>query len=103
MLTRKGMAEVLYAMDILASKLDQGNRVEDWEKETGLCGPSDSMRPTDAQLALYEGWLMGHGISNEQREAFENAVSTFVFMLGREAFGRCEALDNLVCEEDVFG
>ena len=100
MLSRKGMAEVMYAMDILAANLDAGNRIEDWERETGLCGPSDSMRPTDAQIALYEGWLIAKGKGAE--EAFRDAVSSFVFLLCREAFGRIEALDELVCAEDVF-
>ena len=102
MMTRKGKAEVLYAMDILASKLDAGTRLEDWKRETGLEGPSDSARPTDAQIAKYEGWLAGHEVSNDD-EAFQDAVSTFVFLLCREAFGRCEVTDNLVCGEDVFG
>lgn len=100
MLSRKGMAEAMYAMDILAAKLDAGNRLEDWEKETGLGGPSECARPTDAQIALYEGWLMAKGGGAE--EAFRDAVSTFVFLLCREAFGRVEALDELVCAEDVF-
>ena len=55
MLTRKGMAEAMYAMDILAAKLGGGDRIADWYKETGLVGPSESARPTDAQIALYEG------------------------------------------------
>lgn len=99
MLTRKGMAEAMYAMDILAAKFDAGNRLEDWEKETGLGGPSDSARPTDAQIALYEGWLMA---KPDAVEAFRDLVSSFVFLLAREAFGRAEALDMLVCDEDVF-
>lgn len=99
MLTRKGMAEAMYAMDILAAKLDAGNRLEDWKKETGLDGPPDWARPTDSQIALYEGWLMARP---DAVEAFRNLVSTFVFLLCREAFGRCEALDNLVCDEEVF-
>ena len=102
MMTRKGKAEVLYAMDLLASKLDAGNRLEDWERETGLEGPSDSARPTDAQIAKYEGWLMGRGREHEE-EAFEEAVSTFVFLLCREAYGRCEAIDALMCSDEVFG
>lgn len=93
------MAEAMYAMDILAAKLDAGNRLEDWGKETGLEGPSDSARPTDAQIALYEGWLMA---KPDAVEAFRDLVSTFVFLLCREAFGRCEALDNLVCDEELF-
>lgn len=99
MLSRKGMAEVMYAMDILAANLDAGNRIEDWEKETGLCGPSDSMRPTDAQIALYEGWLMA---KTDAVAAFRNVVSSFVFLLCREAFGRVNALDMLTCDEEVF-
>lgn len=105
MLSRKGMAEALYAMDILAAKLDGGTRLEDWEKETGLGGPSECARPTDAQIALYEGWLIakGHGWKKgAEDEAFRDAVSAFVFLLCREAFGRVEALDELVCAEDVF-
>ena len=93
------MAEAMYAMDILAAKLDAGNRLEDWERETGLEGPSGSMRPTDAQTALYEGWLMA---KPDAVEAFRDLVSSFVFLLCREAFGRVEALDELVCAEDVF-
>ena len=100
MTTRKEMAEAMYAMDILAAKLDGGNRLEDWEKETGLEGPSGSMRPTDAQTALYEGWLMA---KPDAAEAFRDLVSSFVFLLAREAFGRVEALDMLVCDEEVFG
>lgn len=100
MLSRKGMAEAMYAMDILAAKLDAGNRLEDWEKETGFGGPSETQRPTDVQIAFYEGWLIAKGKGAE--EAFRNAVSTFVFLLCREAFGRIEALDELVCAEDVF-
>lgn len=100
MLSRKGMAEAMYAMDILAAKLDAGNRLEDWEKETGLGGPSECARPTDSQIALYEGWLIAKGKGAE--DAFRDAVSTFVFLLCREAFGRIEALDELVCAEDVF-
>ncbi len=109
MLSRKGMAEAMYAMDILAAKLDAGNRLEDWKKETGLEGPSDSARPTDAQIALYEGWLIAkvvgdraRGRGEDMREAFRNLVSTFVFLLCREAFGRVPALDELVCCEEVF-
>ena len=34
--------------------------------------------------------------------AFRNVVASFVFLLCREAFGRVEALDELVCAEDVF-
>lgn len=105
MLSRKGMAEAMYAMDILAAKLDAGNRLEDWQKETGLNGPPDALRPSDAQLARYEGWLIGKGHgwrSGADAEAFRDAVSTFVFLLCREAFGRIEALDELVCAEDVF-
>lgn len=100
MLSRKGMAEAMYAMDILAAKLDGGTRLVDWEKETGFGGPSEAQRPTDAQIAFYEGWLIAKGKGAE--EAFRDAVSTFVFLLCREAFGRIEALDELVCAEDVF-
>ena len=100
MLSRKGMAEAMYAMDILAAKLDAGTRLEDWQKETGLNGPPDALRPSDAQLARYEGWLIAKGKGAE--DAFRDAVSTFVFLLCREAFGRVEALDELVCAEDVF-
>ena len=99
MMTRKGMAEAMYAMDVLASKLDGGNRLEDWEKETGLEGPSGSVRPTDAQTALYEGWLIA---KPDAVEAFRNVVSSFVFLLCREAFGRIPELDELVCDEEVF-
>lgn len=97
--SRRRMAEAMYAMDVLAAKLDGGNRLTDWEKETGLEGPSGSMCPTDAQVALYEGWLMA---KPDAVEAFRNLVSSFVFLLCREAFGRVEALDELVCAEDVF-
>jgi len=100
MLSRKGMAEAMYAMDILAAKLDAGTRLEDWQKETGLNGPPDALRPSDAQLARYEGWLIAKGKGAE--DAFRDAVSTFVFLLCREAFGRVEAIDELVCAEDVF-
>ncbi len=99
MLSRKGMAEAMYAMDILAAKLDGGNRLTDWEKETGLEGPSGSMCPTDAQVALYEGWLMA---KTDAVAAFQNVVSAFVFLLCREAFGCVRALDELVCDEEVF-
>ena len=100
MMTRKRMAEVMYAMDILAANLDAGNRLGDWEKETGFGGPCEAARPTEAQTALYEGWLMA---KPDAVEAFRNAVSSFVFLLAREAFGRVEALDMLVCDEEVFG
>ena len=100
MMTRKRMAEVMYAMDILAANLDAGNRLVDWEKETGFGGPSGCARPMDSQIALYEGWLMA---KPDAVEAFRNAVSSFVFLLAREAFGRVEALDMLVCDEEVFG
>lgn len=99
MMTRKGMAEAMYAMDVLAAKLDGGNRLADWEKETGLEGPSGSMRQTDEQTALYEGWLMA---KTDAVAAFRNVVSAFVFLLCREAFGRVRALDELVCDEEVF-
>ena len=98
-MTRKGMAEAMYAMAILVSKLDAGNRLEDWKAETGLDGPSDWERPTNAQVARYEGWLMARP---DAVEAFRNLVSSFVFLLCREAFGRCEALNGLVCDEEVF-
>lgn len=101
MLSRKGMAEAMYAMDILAAKLDAGNRLEDWKKETRLDGPPDWARPTNAQLGRYEGWLMGRG-PNRELDDFRNVVSSFVFLLCREAFGRVEALDSLVCDEEVF-
>ena len=100
MLSRKGMAEAMYAMGVLASMLDGGNRLTDWEKETGFGGPCEAARPTDAQTALYEGWLMA---KPDAVEAFRNVVSSFVFLLAREAFGRVEALDELVCDEEVFG
>ena len=99
MLSRKGMAEAMYAMDILASKLDAGTRLPDWEKETGFGGPSETQRPTDAQIAFYEGWLAA---KTDADAAFQNVVSSFVFLLCREAFGRIGALDDLVCAEDVF-
>lgn len=101
MLSRKGMAEAMYAMDILAAKLDGGSRLEDWRKEAGLDGPPDWARPTDAQLGRYVGWLMARGL-NRELDDFRNVVSSFVFLLCREAFGRVEALDELVCAEDVF-
>ena len=99
MMTRTERAEAMYAMDILAAKLDGGSRIADWTKETGLSGPSGSMRPTETQLALYEGWLRGCA---DDEEAFRNVVSSFVFLLARKAFGRVEALDSLTCEENVF-
>ena len=99
MLSRKGMAEAMYAMDVLAAKLDGGTRLEDWERETGLGGPSGYARPTDAQTALYEGWLMARP---DAAEAFRDLVSSFVFLLCRGAFGDAEALGGLVCAEDVF-
>lgn len=99
MLTREDMAEAMYAMDILAAKLDGGNRLEDWKKETGLSGAPDFMMPEDCKLGLYESWLASKSC---QVEAFRNLVSSFVFLLCREAFGRCEALDDLVCDEEVF-
>ena len=99
MLTMKERAEVMYAMDTLAARLDGGNRLEDWERETGFGGPSEYALPTDAQIAPYEGWLMARP---DAGEAFRNLVSAFVFLLCREAFGRCEALDELVCKEEVF-
>ena len=103
------MAEAMYAMDILAAMLDGGTRLEDWKEETGLEGPSDSARPTDAQIARYEGWLIAkvvgdgaRGRGDDMREAFREVVSSFIFLLAREAFGRCEALNTLVCDEEVF-
>ena len=99
MLTRKGMAEAMYAMDILAAKLDGGNRLEDWKKETGLSGAPDFILPADCKLGLYERWLAS---KNYQVEAFRDLVSSFVFLLAREAFGRIAALDELVCDEEVF-
>ena len=99
MLSRKGMAEAMYAMDILAAKLDGGSRLEDWKNETGLSGTPDFIRPEDHKLGLYESWLAS---KPDTVEAFRDLVSSFVFLLCREAFGRCEALDNLVCEEEVF-
>ena len=99
MLTRKGMAEAMYAMDILAAKLDAGNRLEDWKRETGLSGPPDFIRPEDCKLGLYESWLES---KSDAVEAFRDLVSSFVFLLCREAFGRIEALDMLVCDEEVF-
>lgn len=99
MLTRKEMAEAMYAMDILAARLDAGKQLEDWKKETYLSGPPDFIRPEDHKLGLYESWLMSQPSSVE---AFRELVSTFVFMLAREAFGDSEALDGLVCREDVF-
>ena len=98
-MTRRGMAEAMYAMDILAEKLDAGNRLEDWKKETGLSGPPNFVRPEDYKLGLYESWLASKPFPVE---AFRDLVSSFVFLLCREAFGRCEALDNLVCDEEVF-
>ena len=99
MLTRKGMAEAMYAMDILAAKLGGGERLNDWAKETGFDGPSDDDRPTDAQINFYKVWL---ATKPDAVEAFRNVVSSFVFLLAREAFGQCEALDELVCGEEVF-
>ena len=99
MLTRKEMAEAMYAMDILAAKLDGGSRLEDWYRETELGGPAAEARPTYVQTALYEGWLMA---KPDAAEAFRNLVSWFVFLLCRKAFGRVEALDGLVCGEEVF-
>lgn len=99
MLTTKGMAEVMYAMDILAAKLDGGERLEDWYKETGFGGPHLAARPTDGQIELYRCWLIA---KPDAAEAFNNLVSAFVFLLAREAFGRCAALDGLVCREGVF-
>lgn len=97
---RNDKAEVMYAMDIIASKLDGGRRVKEWEKATGLSGPAEWNRPSVSQVALYEGWLAGK--KGVEEEAFRNVVSAFVFMLSRKAFGDCEALDDMVCDEDVF-
>lgn len=99
MLSRKGMAEAMYAMDILAAKLDGGSRLEDWKEETGLSGAPDFVRPESCKLGLYESWLSS---KSDPVGAFRDLVSSFVFMLSREAFGRCEALDDLVCDEEVF-
>ena len=99
MLSREGMAEAMYAMDILVAKLDAGNRLEDWKKETGLSGAPNFVRPEKCKLGLYESWLASKA---DPVEAFRDLVSSFVFLLCREAFGRCEALDNLVCDEEVF-
>lgn len=99
MLTRKGMAEAMYAMDILAAKLGGGERLNDWAKETGFGGPCVAACPTGRQVALYEGWLIA---KPDAVEAFNNLVSSFVFLLAREAFGGVEVLDELVCREEVF-
>lgn len=99
MLTRKGMAEAMYAMDILIAKLNAGNRLEDWKKETGLSGPPDFIRPENHKISLYESWLISKPSSDD---AFNGLVSTFVFMLARAAFGDVEALDDLVCRTEVF-
>ena len=98
MLTSKGMAEAMYAMDILAAKLGgaKGNRL-DWIIETGL--PGAPLHPADSQTAVYERWLAA---KPDEREAFRNLVSTFVFLLARKAFGQSEALDSFVCAEEVF-
>ena len=99
MLTTKGMAEVMYAMDILAAKLGGGNRLVDWRREAGPVWPWDVAHPTDVQVAAYKRWL---AVKYDANEAFNNLVSSFVFMLAREAFGQCKALDELVCKEGVF-
>ena len=99
MITREGMVEAMYAMDILAAKLGAGERLGEWEEETGLSGPPDFIRPEKCKLGLYESWLMSRP---DAGEAFKNLVSSFVFLLAREAFGRCEALDDFVCSEEVF-
>lgn len=98
-MTRLEMAEAMYAMDILAAKLDGGNRLEDWKEETGLSGAPSFIMPETCKLGLYESWLASKA---DPVEAFRDLVSSFVFLLAREAFGRCEALDNLVCDEEVF-
>ena len=100
MISTNDKAEVMYAMDIIASKLDGGNRIADWEGETGLSGPAEYNSPSPSQTALYEGWLKGKGKYAE--DEFRNLVSSFVFLLCREAFGRIEALDCLECNEEVF-
>ena len=99
MLTSKGMAEAMYAMDILAAKLGgaKDNRL-DWIIETGL--PGAPLRPTDSQMAVYKRWLAA---KPDEREAFRNLVSTFVFLLAHKAFGQNEALDSFVCAEEVLG
>lgn len=99
MLTRKGMAEAMYAMDILAAKLDGGNRLEDWKEETGLSGTPNFIKPEECKLGLYESWLASKA---DPVEAFRDLVSSFVFLLAREAFGDIAALDSLVCDEEVF-
>ena len=99
MITREGMTEAMYAMDILAEKLGAGERLWEWKKETGLSGPPDFARPEKCKLGRYESWLMS---KPDAGEAFRDLVSSFVFLLCREAFGRIEALDELVCAEDVF-
>ena len=99
MLSREGMAEVMYAMDILAAKLDGGSRLEDWKEETGLSGAPNFVRPEKCKLGLYESWLASKTC---QVESFRDLVSSFVFLLCREAFGRCEALENLVCDAEMF-
>lgn len=99
MMTTEGMAEAMYAMDILAARLDGGNRLEDWKAETGLSGAPNFVRPEKRKLGLYESWLASKA---DPVEAFRDLVSSFVFLLAREAFGRCEALDDLVCDEEVF-
>lgn len=99
MLTNKEMTEAMYAMDILAAKLGgvKDNRL-DWMIETGL--PGAPLHPTDSQTAVYGRWLAE---KPDEREAFKNLVSTFVFLLARKAFGQSEALDCFVCAEEVFG
>ena len=97
MLTTKGMAEAMYAMDILATKLSGIDSRLDWVTETGLIVAP--LHPTDSQTAFYEKWL---STNPDEYEAFKNLVSTFVFLLCRTAFGQCEALDELVCREEVF-
>lgn len=99
MLATKEMAEVMYAMDILAAKLGAGERLGEWEDETGLSGPPDFIRPKGRKLGLYENWLAS---KPDAEEAFKSLVSAFVFLLCREAFGQCEALDELICKEEVF-
>ena len=97
MLTSKGMAEAMYAMDILAARLGEDNKLG-WMIETRLpCAP---LHPADSQTAVYKRWLAA---KPDEREAFRNLVSTFVFLLARKAFGQSEALDSFVCAEEVFG
>ena len=100
MLTTKEMADVMYAMDIIATELDGGNRLADWRREAGPIWPRDVAHPTDVQVAAYERWL---AMQYDAGEAFRDLVSAFVFLLCRVAFGRFAALLNgFVCKEEVF-